>query len=282
MPPVLRRPWPRVRLSIVKDPDSFFEGLLRSGNVSLAGLHPFEMLVSLPPFAGWTAKACEHCFYGEVSKDVLDLEDYVANELSFIAPNGALSVHAPYSKVRRRLALFDASGASYCYRDLLFGLAKKVETAGEGHNADWDNCLYDIMALRQPYRSTESAPKSALDSLLRILGAVASTEARRQSQWTLGLAPLHRAAHTVSVAPAVTSDSELIVLDELHVAYLRATPPLCHLCGKEGLAGVLFFFCCNILALSTKICDFCDCLTPSLQFDKIGYRARGVLPRLRH
>ena len=69
-------------LSIVKDPDSFFEGLLRSGKVSLTGLHPFEMLASLPPFAGWTAKACEHCFYGEVSKDVLDLEDYVANSLS--------------------------------------------------------------------------------------------------------------------------------------------------------------------------------------------------------
>ena len=135
-------------LTIVKDPDSVFEGLLRSGKVSLAGLHPFEMLVSLPPFAGWTAKACEHCFYGEVSKDVLDLEHYVANELSFIASNGALSVHAPYSEVRRRLALCDASGASYCYRDLIFGLAKKVETAGEGHNADWDNCLYDIMALR--------------------------------------------------------------------------------------------------------------------------------------
>ena len=134
------------------------------------------MLVSLPPFAGWTAKACEHCFYGEVSKDVLDLEYCVANELIFIAPNGALSVHAPYSKVRRRLALCDASGASYCYRDLIFGLAKKVELVGEGHSADWDSCLYDTMALHQPYRSTESAPKSALDSLLRIIGtAVAST-----------------------------------------------------------------------------------------------------------
>ena len=51
-------------LSIVEDPDSVFEGMLRSGVVSLAGLHPFEMLVSLPPFTGWTAKACEHCFFG--------------------------------------------------------------------------------------------------------------------------------------------------------------------------------------------------------------------------
>ena len=151
---------------IVKDPESVFEGLLRSGIVSLAGMHPFEMLVSLPPFAGWTAKACEHCFYGEVSTDVLDLEHYVANELSFIAPNGALSVHAPYSEVRRRLALCDAAGASCCYRDLIFGLAKKVELAGEGHSSDWDRCLYDIMALRQPYRSSESAPKSALDRVL--------------------------------------------------------------------------------------------------------------------
>ena len=44
------------------------------------------MLVSLPSFAGWTAKACEHCFYGEVSKDALDLEKYIAKKLSFIAP----------------------------------------------------------------------------------------------------------------------------------------------------------------------------------------------------
>ena len=66
------------------------------------------------------AKAYEHCFYGEVSTDVLDLEHYVANELSFIAPNGAINVRAPYSEVRRCLALRDASGASYCYRDLIF------------------------------------------------------------------------------------------------------------------------------------------------------------------
>ena len=127
-------------------------------------------------------------------------------------------------------------------------------------------------------RTTESASKSALDGLLRILGAVASTEARRQSQRTLGLAPLHRAAHTVSVAPAVAPGSELIVLDELHVAYLRAAPPLCHLRGKEGIAGVLFFFCCSVLALSTKICDFCGCLSSSSLFDRFGCRARGTLP----
>ena len=63
---------------------------------------------------------------------MLDLEHYVANELSCIASNGALSVHAPYSEVHRRLAMCDAS-------DLLFGLAKKVEMAGEGHSADWDS-----------------------------------------------------------------------------------------------------------------------------------------------
>ena len=119
------------------------------------------------------------------------------------------------------------------------------------------------MTLRQPYRSSESAPKSALDGLLLIIGTVASTEARRQSQRTLGLTPQHRAAHAISVVPSEASGSELVVLDELNVAYLRAAPALCHLCGKEGLAGVLFFFCCGVLALSTKICDFCGCLTPS-------------------
>jgi hypothetical protein len=83
------------------------------------------MLVSLPSFVGWTANACEHCFYGDVSKDMQDLEHYVAHVLSFIAPNGTLSVHVPHSDVRHRLVLCEASSASYCYRDLIFGLAKK-------------------------------------------------------------------------------------------------------------------------------------------------------------
>ncbi len=64
----------------------------------------------------------------------------------------------------------------------------------------WDQCVYDTLALRQPCRSTESAPMSDLDGLLRIIGTVASAEARRQSQRTPGLTPQHRAAHTVNVA----------------------------------------------------------------------------------
>ena len=101
--------------------------MLRSGEISLGGLHPFERLVSLSPFAALTAKSCSKCFYGEVSKEVLALERYVTNELSFIALNGALSVHGPYSEVRRRLAQCDACGAMFCYRDVLFALARAVE-----------------------------------------------------------------------------------------------------------------------------------------------------------
>ena len=154
-------------LSIIKDPDSVFEGMLRSGVVSLAGLHPFEMLVSLPPFAGWTAKACEHCFYGGVSNEVLALENYVANELSFLTPIGALYVHGPFSEVRRLLAKCDAASALFCSRDLLFNLAKCVEIAGEGHSGEWDTVVYKTLALCYPYRTSESAPRSALALLLQ-------------------------------------------------------------------------------------------------------------------
>ena len=67
-------------------------------------------------------------------------------------------------------------------------------------------------------------------------------------------------------------------MDELNVAYLRAAPALCHLCGKERLAGVLFFFCCGVLAFATKICDFCGCLTPSLQFVNPAVALVGPCP----
>ena len=169
--------------------------MLRSGVVSLAGLHPFEMLVSLPPFAGWTAKACEHCFYGGVSNEVLALENYVANELSFLTPIGALYVHGPFSEVRRLLAKCDAASALFCSRDLLFNLAKCVEIAGEGHSGEWDTVVYKTLALCHPYRTRESAPRSALALLLQYIGTFSEAEARRQVQRTPGLTPAHRPAH---------------------------------------------------------------------------------------
>ena len=69
-------------------------------------------------------------FSGGVSNEVLALENYVANELSFLTPIGALYVHGPFSEVRRLLAKCDAASAPFCSRDLLFNLAKCIEIAG--------------------------------------------------------------------------------------------------------------------------------------------------------
>ena len=85
------------------------------------------------------------------------MEHYVTNELSFLASNGALSVHGPYSEVRRRLALCNACGAMFCYRDVLFALARAVEISGEGHSGEWDEVMYKTLSLHQPYRTSESA-----------------------------------------------------------------------------------------------------------------------------
>ncbi len=61
---------------------------------------------------------------------MLALERYVAHELTFLAPNGALNVHGPYSEIRRRIALCDASGALYCYRGVALWLPRSADPLG--------------------------------------------------------------------------------------------------------------------------------------------------------
>ncbi len=77
---------------------------------------------------------------------MLALEHYVAHELTFLAPNGALNVLIFFTALTPRCAAEWPCAMRrvplYFFRDLLFALAKKVELAGEGHSAAWDECVY--------------------------------------------------------------------------------------------------------------------------------------------
>jgi hypothetical protein len=55
--------------------------------------------------------------------------------------------------------------------------------------------VYKTLALCHPYRTRESAPRSALALLLQYTGTFSEAEARRQVQRTPGLTPAHRPAH---------------------------------------------------------------------------------------
>jgi hypothetical protein len=55
--------------------------------------------------------------------------------------------------------------------------------------------VYKTLALCHPYRTRESAPRSALALLLQYIGTFSEAEARRQVQRTPGLTPAHRPAH---------------------------------------------------------------------------------------
>ena len=78
-----------------------------------------------------------------------------------------------------------------------------------------------MLDLRQPYRSAEAAPRTAVVRLFSIIGRVANNEARRKSLRTPGLAPAHRSAFalTTLAAPAALSREEA---DEYDVAFTRA------------------------------------------------------------
>jgi hypothetical protein len=53
---------------------------------------------------------------------------------------------------------------------------------------------------------------------------------------------------------------------------------VCHVCGKPGLAGVLFLTCCMILTKDAIRCGSCGCLNLISQFNRTGCRARVTLP----
>ena len=66
--------------------------------------------------------------------------------------------------------------------------------------------------------------------------------------------------------------------DDYRVAFVRAPPPVCPACGKEGLTGVLFLACCGILAKDAIRCDTCGCLILVSQFNRTGCKAHAMMP----
>ena len=154
-------------MDVIVDPDSAFEAYLRSGEVSLADLSPVERLGGFGPFAAWTAKACSQYFYGEVPKTATAMFKFVEDELTFLSPSGALSLHAPYLKLCKFLTLCNATGAEFCNSKLLLGVAYKLELAGEGHSAEFDGSLDRVYEKRHPYRFGGSAPPPCRDRTLR-------------------------------------------------------------------------------------------------------------------
>ncbi len=140
-----------------------------------------------------------------------------------------------------------------------------------------DDALDAMLELRQPFRSSESAPREAVLALYGIIGKLADAEARRESLRTPGLAPSHRTALAITGGETFL-DHDLAGYDELRVAFVRAPPPVCHVCGKAGLAGVLFLPCCRILTKDAIRCGSCGCLNLVSQFNRTGCRARVTLP----
>ena len=96
-------------MDVITDPDSAFEAYLRSGEVSLSDLSPVERLGGFGPFAVWTSKACSQYFYGEALKTAAAMFAFVKKELTFLAPNGALSIHPGYTALSKNATLTDLS-----------------------------------------------------------------------------------------------------------------------------------------------------------------------------
>ena len=55
-------------MSIITDPDFVFAGSLRSGEISLAGLHPYERLVSIPPLPRGRPRHAHTAFSGGLKR----------------------------------------------------------------------------------------------------------------------------------------------------------------------------------------------------------------------
>ena len=264
-------------MEVIGDPDSAFEGLLRRGEVTLSELAPYERFFSLPPFAAWIARACSKYFISEMSTLAQAMLEYVRSSLTFLSPSGSLSIHAAHIALSKFLTQCDAAGAEFCNRELFLGVAAKFELIGVGHSAEMDAALDAMLELRQPFRSSESAPREAVIALYDIIGTLADAEARRQSLRTPGLAPSHRTALAIAGGETYLGH-DLAGSDDLRVAFVRAPPPVCHVCGKAGLAGVLFLPCCMILTKDAIRCGSCGCLNLASQFNRTGCRARVTLP----
>jgi len=152
-------------MEVIGDPISAFEGLLRRGEISLSDLAPYERLYALCTFGAWIARACSKYFISEMSTLAQAMMEYVNTSLTFLSPSGSLSIHAAYIALSKYLTQCDAAGAVFCNRELFMGVAAKFELAGEGHSAATDKALNEVLEMRQPYRSSESAPRSAVLAL---------------------------------------------------------------------------------------------------------------------
>ena len=115
-------------------------------------------------------------------------------------------------------------GAEFCNRELFLGVAAKFELIGEGHSAEMDTALDAMLELRQPFRSSESAPREAVIALYDLIGTLADAEARRQSLRTPELTPSHRTAFAINDGETY-HDHDLAGSDELRVAFVRSPPP---------------------------------------------------------